>query len=285
MRPRRVLAAATGALSLALVSVLTLSACSGSPAPTPSTSPASVAIVQGRTDYSRNVFAIEVTNGSDAPITVASARYASPSFATVASYENGAVPLSPGSTVDLRVPIPAVSCDGTARLGTVTVVLADGRRIQAVPTDPNAVVSRLVREGCIVHDVDAVMTVTPPAALRVDGVGAAAVAHIDLALDPTGADGRVTVTDVRSTTLMSPVDGAPNWPLGLDLDASSSPRTLTLDMRPTRCDPHALADDKVGTILVIDVSTSTGRDGRYLLPLPPAVKAQVYFYITAVCGD
>ncbi|KQQ94513.1 hypothetical protein ASF62_10540 [Leifsonia sp. Leaf325] len=290
---------------VALAAGASLVGCSGA-GPTP---PASVsasaaaassfsveaAVVQGRTDYTRGVFSMAITNTGAEALTILDAVYSSPRFAEAAERTGDPVALASGQRIDLRAPIPPLACDaaaadGTGEIGTIDLTVTDGSsdaaptELSLVPTDPNETVDRLLREGCLVHDVDAVVTVAPPTALRVEGTGADARAFIDLTFAPTGADGSATFTAVRSTTLMSPADGADGWPLGFTVDAASGVRDVTLPMRPTRCDPHALADDKVGTVLVIDATTSTGREGRYLLPLPPAVKAQVYEYITVVCG-
>ncbi|KQX07393.1 MULTISPECIES: hypothetical protein [unclassified Leifsonia] len=276
-----------------------LSGCSGA-APPPSASPpsfsAEAAIVQGRTDYTRGVFSMAITNTGDGPLTIVDAAYTSPRFAEAAERTGESVTLAAGQRIDLRSPIPPLACDsaaadGTGEIGTIELMVTDGSpdaeptELSLVPTDPNNTVDRLLREGCLVNDVDDVVAIAPPTALRVDGSGADAEAFIDLTLTPTGGTGSATFTGVRSTTLMSPADGADGWPLGFTADAASAVRDITLPMRPTRCDPHALADDKVGTVLVIDATTSTGREGRYLLPLPPTVKAEVYEYITTVCGD
>ncbi|MEL4317839.1 hypothetical protein WJX64_02355 [Leifsonia sp. YIM 134122] len=267
-------------------------------AQTPPSAPFSVeaAVVQGRTDYTRGVFSMAITNTGPEPLTILDAVYSSPRFAETAARTGDPVTLVSGQRIDLRAPIPPLACDaaaadGTGEIGTIELTVTDGSpdaaptELSLVPTDPNQTVDRLLREGCLVHDVDAVVTVAPPTALRVEGTGSDAQAFIDLTFTSTGADGSATFTGVRSTTLMSPADGADGWPLGFTADAASDVRNVTLAMRPTRCDPHALADDKVGTVLVIDATTSTGREGRYLLPLPPSVKAQVYTYITTVCGD
>ncbi|MET0976563.1 MAG: hypothetical protein ABWX82_12925, partial [Leifsonia sp.] len=281
---------------IAVLSVLVgatagLSGCTASPngqEASSASSSAEVDILQGRTDYTRGVFSMSVTNAGAEPMTVETATFTSPQFSAPAVYDAHPVTIRPGATIDLRSPIPALDCAGDDSAGSVALVLSSGTgstTVEVTPGDPNNTIDRLVREGCIVHDVDAVVTIAPPTALVVTGDGAAATARIDLRLTPTGDDGTVEIAGVRSTTLMSPVDGSDGWPLDLTVDAATDPRTVSLGMRPTRCDPHALADDKVGTVLVIDVATSTGRDGRYLLPLPPAVKAQVFDYIVAVCGD
>lgn len=284
---------------LAAIALLALSACSGIPqarsTPTGEAASVDVAINQGRTDYSRGVFSISVTNSGDETITIDAADYSSPRFSEHAVIDHADETLGPGRTVDLRVPIPPLDCADAAKtadeVGTVTLRLADGEKLTNAPIDPNSTVDRLVHEGCLVHSVDAVVTITPPEHVTVTGTGAASVARIDLQLAPTGADGQVAFSKVRSTTLMSPVGGSDSWPLGFSIDADAAARTITLEVRPTRCDPHALADDKVGTILVIDVATSAGAaggpatSGRYLLPLPPSAKADMYGFITAACGD
>ncbi|TFV94831.1 hypothetical protein [Orlajensenia leifsoniae] len=302
IRPAPALAAAVALVAVAAGA--SLAGCSGAgPTPSAAASAAAVssfsveaAVVQGRTDYTRGVFSMAITNTGAEPLTILDAVYSSPRFAEAAERTGDPVTLVSGQRIDLRAPIPPLACDaaaadGTGEIGTIDLTVTDGSpdaaptELSLVPTDPNETVDRLLREGCLVHDVDAVVTVAPPPALRVEGTGAEGQAFIDLTFTPTGADGSATFTGVRSTTLMSPADGADGWPLGFTVDAASGVRDVTLPMRPTRCDPHALADDKVGTVLVIDATTSTGREGRYLLPLPPAVKAQVYEYITVVCGD
>ncbi|KQP01556.1 hypothetical protein [Leifsonia sp. Leaf264] len=295
----RVRSAVAGVIACtAVLAASALTGCTSGPSVSPSTPSfsAEAAIVQGRTDYTRGVFSIEVTNTAPAPVTIVDASFSSPRFADAAVRDGDPVTLSPGQRIALRAPIPALACDhaaadGTGDIGTVELTVTDGASgatptaLTLVPTDPNNTVDRLLREGCLVEDVDAVVRIEPPTALRVEGTGSSAQAFIDLTFTPTGADGSADFDGIRSTTLMSPADGADSWPLGFTVDAASEPRPVTLPMRPTRCDPHALADDKVGTVLVIDSATSTGREGRYLLPLPPAVKAQVYSYISEVCGD
>ncbi|MEJ3405885.1 hypothetical protein WDJ51_14195 [Rathayibacter sp. YIM 133350] len=273
-------------LGCAVLGLGLLCACTGAPAATPTTAArvtATAAIYQGRTDYTRGAFSLAVTNTGDTPLTVKGATLTSPSFASPAAYAGAPVNLDPGQRVDLSVAIPPLSCTGAADLGTVDLQTSAGETTTR-PTDENDVIDRLVREGCLVHDVDAVVSVTPPQALRVDGVGADAVAHIDLGFTPTGAAGSASFDGIRSTTLLSPTSGE-NWTLGFTVDASSAARVVTLDVRPTRCDPHALADDKVGTVLQLDARTATGRSGRYQLPMPPTVKAALYDYISAVCGN
>ena len=60
--------------------------------------------------------------------------------------------------------------------------------------------------------------------------------------------------------------------------------TIKLAVRPARCDAHALADDKRGTILPFAVATGDGREGRLELPAGDALKADLYAYYAERCG-
>lgn len=274
-----------GVIGAGLAIAVLLTGCTGSPSEPAEPVPNVDAVIdQARADYTRNLFSMRITNTADAPLAIASAAYDSPRFAEPAVFDDHVIELAPGRTVDIRVAIPPPDCDGADEPGTVVITSESGAEVEVVPTDPTGVMDRLSSEGCLTADVDAVVTVAPPTALRVDGDGADAVAHIDLVFTPTGADGEVVFASVRSTPLMSPAGEEKKWPLGLTMTAADAATSVTLDMKPTRCDAHALADDKIGTVLVFDTSTSTGRSGRYLLPLPSDVKAGVFAYISAVCG-
>ena len=69
----------------------------------------------------------------------------------------------------------------------------------------------------------------------------------------------LTINGVGETTLLAEAPQAP-WPHSVALRAGGPPVELRLGIRPARCDPHAVAEDKVGTLLPLRVSVA-GREG------------------------
>ncbi len=55
-------------------------------------------------------------------------------------------------------------------------------------------------------------------------------------------------------------------------------------MRPGRCDAHAVAEDKIGTILPFEIETSDGRQGQLGLAANDTLRAELYDYYSARCG-
>lgn len=290
------LARALGALAVASGTVL-LAGCMGSPAPASpapaSSEPASlprdvqVEIYQTRFDYAERVLEIRIANDSDEDLDIVSASFESPRFETAATYRSSVV-IDAGRTTDLRVKLPAVACDNDKDVRDAVVLSwRDGDGVttaSVVPDDPAGVVDRIVGEDCLVDAVDEVVTLTPATELRVDGAGAASVAWVDLTLAPTGQPGSVTIDQVGATVLLASASGL-DWPVGVTVTETDPPRTVSLDLRPTRCDPHAIAEDKRGTIFPLTVSTARGLSGTYDLAVSDALRGQIYAWITAHCGS
>ena len=59
---------------------------------------------------------------------------------------------------------------------------------------------------------------------------------------------------------------------------------ISLPVRPARCDAHAIADDKRGTILPFEIATADGRAGRLDVPAGDGLKAELYAYYGERCG-
>jgi hypothetical protein len=294
-----------GSISMvATAAALMLAGCTAAPVP-PARVPdgVSVEISQNRPDYAVRVLEIGVTNGGADDLNLVSASFASPHFVGTADWEE-ALAIHAGSTTNLRVQLGKPVCSGRTH-GTERVTLvwktdatgsdttdgaasahsAPGRTASAtvIPSDTTDTINRITGKDCLVEAVDSVITIHEPDALRIDGVGAASVAWIDLALTPTGAGGSVTVDHIAATVLLASASGL-DWPVRLTLDASANQQTVSLGLRPTRCDPHAVAEDKRGTIFPFVVTTSAGRAGSYDFAVGDALRGQIYDWIAAHCN-
>jgi hypothetical protein len=281
-------------LAAASAAALALSACSAQ-APASQQVPESVTveIFQNRPDYAARVLEVEVKNHGATDLDLVSAAFRSPYFADAAQWDEPLV-IRAGTTTDLRLNLTAPLCGGERGAGDqggtsrVTLEWRTGdkektARAALTPRDTRATISRVHGEDCLAQGVESLMTITEPAMLRIDGVGAASVAWIDLTLTPTGANGSVTIDHVGATPLLASASGL-DWPVTQTVSAGSAQRTLSLGLRPTRCDPHAVAEDKRGTVLPFSVSTSTGEAGTYDHPIGDALRGQIYDWIAAHCS-
>ncbi|MET1051880.1 MAG: hypothetical protein ABWX65_04495 [Mycetocola sp.] len=247
----------------------------------------SVEILQGRTDYSSDTLVIRVVNDSRSDLDLTRATLAVPGFGE-AVWERGTT-VGAGLTVDLRAPVPSPDC--TERPGTpeVTLTVADDASAVLTATDPLGTLNRLHATACVAVLVDVIVRISV-GELTVGGDGDASVALLPLTLTPTGAEGSVEFGDISSTPLLRPaVDvgddvAAENWPVSITIDAESDPEDVVLRIVPARCDPHAIAEDKVGTVLVMAVTLVDGTTADYRLTLPDENREELLDFVREHCG-
>lgn len=279
------------AITAATLIAATLSGCSAT-ASTTSEPPdgLSISVYQPRPDIPQNRIAIEVHNDGDEPVTITSATLTSSFFVDDFVWGPGrTATVAPGYAVDLRVDIPVkAACDGAESQQTVVFGWTVGERSgtsSVAPGDSFHMLDRLHDEACLVVHVDeiAVLTavsLTAPARLP-------APAELVISVEPTGAEGTVTVDSIRSTTLLNPAgpDGIGVGQLDLGIDVGpDGPPDIRVPIVPNRCDPHALAEDKIGTRMPLYVTLPDGTGGRLVLSASDELRAQMYAFFGAYCG-
>jgi hypothetical protein len=222
--------------------------------------------------------AFEVHNGSGAPIEVTAARLTDPRLAAPLTWTGG-TGVPDGTSRDLRVDVPEPACPVAEAPTALEVVLAiDGHGEHAYPADdPFSFVDALARSGCFARTVDADL------ALRIDTSGGAAhePARLTITADVRGTP--LVLRSVDATILLQPPDAADAWTLDRSVPAGTLD-SVVLDAVPTRCDTHALAEDKVGTRLPMTVETA-GRQGTVVVAATPEQKGELYAFITAYCAS
>ena len=86
----------------------------------------------------------------------------------------------------------------------------------------------------------------------------------------------VGIRETNLLTFTGLADGA--LPLGIDIGAAArATRTIPLPLLPARCDPHAVQEDKRGTVFAVDV-TVDGEPGQFLLG------GRLLTWVTQWCG-
>lgn len=280
--------AAASGLALMLAG-LALTGCAGAAEPAP-TLPAGVTVelVQLRADVAPRQAQVHVTNGSDAAITIGDvrvedARFEGPATRVLAGHTS-TVPA--GRSVDVRVQLPAVDC--TAPKDAVPEVVLelvgdDGSgEVTASASDPLGFVAPLHVRECRREQLADAVTVAFTG-FRASAPGAPAA--LELTISPTGG-GAATIVGVQRTNLLdfagATVAGA--YPLDLAIEAGSAERfVVELPLVPFRCDPHAVQEDKRGTIFDVRVELG-GEPGEIELFVGEELRGEILTWVAAWCG-
>lgn len=263
----------------------------------------SVSVQQGRLDIEAQRLVVRVENDGDAPVTVERLEVESPTL-TPGMVRNEPFQVGAGDALQIRMPLSASECGtdaSTPPKPEATIVLevatAAGRASgELIADDPHGTLARVANTECLGESVERVAAIELPEHLRSTGSGTERRAFIDVEVVPaasaspsrsdgsTEADGgSFTVDRVYGTTLLN-AEGGIDWPIGIEVSVGGEPVTISLPVRPARCDAHAIADDKRGTILPFEIRTSDGRGGRLDLSSGDTLKAELYAYYGERCG-
>lgn len=235
----------------------------------------------------------------------------------------GGIELPPGQTKSLPAPLPAPECSsaapapsgsgtpsaadagnafvslrlavprGTAQQetlqqGTVAPPAGATAPIAATPaTDPFGVLARNNAELCLTREASAVAAIALAPELEVAADGRTAV--VRLLIQPRAASGsgaagagELMIDRVEETTLLAEAPQAP-WPHSLTLRTGGPSAEVRLGIRPARCDPHAVAEDKVGTLLPLRVRVAD-REGVLKIDAGNRLRGRIYDFVTKACG-
>lgn len=278
---------------------------SGAPAPvTVDELDLSAEVYRTRSDPARGGVQLVVHNDGDTTLTIITAELQSPALAESWVRERRTV-IAPGQARDLALLLGEPECpaESTAPIGALGVVLADGTiATVTLPTsDRLGQWAAWVDEQCFAAAVRERVQVTLRRELSLDAPGViGAVLHIE---GLTGASA-VTISGVRGTVLLSllateadaardeslsPGDPVAQRPLDVHVDEGRSV-SIPIVMAPTRCDPHALADDKQGTLVPVDIVLATGgtssageRSGVVIVAADATTKAELYAAFVRAC--
>lgn len=256
-----------------------LAGCSSTPPGTLDT--LSVSLVQQRGDISTQRAQLHLQNGADAPLTVSAARLASAVLPDDAVWGAArTVTIAPGRAVNLPVPLAGVECSADPPDPTARLSVDDGtgaREVETAVTDELGVLARLSASACDEDAVAAVATVTAAAVTPV-GDGTAAL-RLDIVPAASG-DGVLELRRLEGTPLLRVAGDAP---LDVWVSAGDAPTTASVLVEPQRCDAHAIAEDKVGTIFTLVVALD-GRQVSVPLTRAPGVAGDLLAYVAHTCG-
>lgn len=270
--------------------------------------PVTAVINQLRDNYSTQIIAIQLTNTGAAPVTVHAAGVASTLFTGAIEWQArpGGIELPPGQTKILPARLPAAECglltgpvpQGVLTGGTPTGGPVVHLRLAAAPgpgsaaavpaTDPYGVLARNNAEMCLAQAAAAVAGIRLAPELEVSADGQSAVMALIVTprstpgpADP-GSTGSLTINSIDRTPLLDEDRSVP-WPRSVSVHAGGASQQFRLGIRPARCDPHAVAEDKVGTLMPLRVSAG-GREGILKISADDLLRGRIHDFISTACG-
>jgi hypothetical protein len=278
-----------GLAVVALAAVVLLSGCSAGPAPAP-TLPAgvSVELQQLRADVASRQAEVHVTNGSDAPLTIGEVRVEDPRFdgPSTRVMADRVSTVAAGSSVDIRVQLAPVDCDApagaTARVVLEIVDDSGSAEVEASAPDPVGFVAPLHARECL---KERVMDAATVAFTGFTASSPGEPAALELTVTPTGA-GAVTVVGVERTNLIDFIGPGDDELYALDVAVTAGdtqPTVVEVPIVPFRCDPHAVQEDKRGTVFDVRVELD-GEPGEFELFVGDDLRGRILTWVGAWCG-
>jgi hypothetical protein len=277
-----------GRYVLALVALLVLAAC-GAPAAAPPTERRAepppgfgVLVTQFTHDVPKKQIAVRVSNSSDRDITVESIDVRAYWFDGPGVVDT-ATRVPPGLAYDIRIPYGEPNCDVEPRPGRLRVALTfagiDGTAVMT-PSEGPDLMTRLHKETCAAQRLQEIAPMTWASDWETRGGGDDLVAVATLRIGP--------VTDGHEVTLLGTVPSvifqmAPQNPP--EVLRAGQTANVEVEARPTRCDPHVLADNGAGWEFLFRMRI-LDEDLEALVPMPPnkAQRAQLEDYWLQRCG-
>jgi hypothetical protein len=263
-----------------------LTACTGSDETRTTPLPDGVVlhVDQSRADRkSREVF-VRVENKTSTTMTIERFELTSPRLDDVRW--TGDETVEPGYERDLEFPLPVGRCGGDIDARVTLTYRIDGgdvRRSTGPADDSYGNVALFADRDCAQTTLAraAEISVGSP---EVTGRSDDAVLNLPVTLAPTGDADDVRFGGFGSTVLFQQAGDSPT-----DVDVpllDGGPRVeLVMSVVPARCDSHALAEDKVGTLFdVVVKAPGLGQNASFYLPLDKAQRTAFFDFFRSSCG-
>lgn len=273
---------ARGMLAVTACAVLLAGCAPNEPEP-PSVEGLEITVVQSRSDVADRHAQVRVRNDTGATVEIGAVEVVDARFAAPAERTDPEriTSVRPGATVDIRVALPAVDCassDGEPRVRLE--LAASGPLVETPAADPLDVIAPLHERECraerLADSADVSFASFQPSAHPAPAV-------LGLEIVPTGR-ARAVIVGIQPTNLLR-FDGtrASGDTLPLDVVVGTGPVLVPLPLVPSRCDPHAVQEDKRGTVFTLEVQLD-GEPGEVELAAPADLRARLLTWVSRWCG-
>jgi hypothetical protein len=292
--------AGAGTLAVAALAMLmgVLAACTPTPGGVPGGDPSAatalpagveIELFQLRSDVAERGAQVRVVNGSGADLTVSRLVFDDDWFDGPAVRDRESA-IAAGRTVDLRIALPESACeaepDASARTSRVTLTFSTDTQAGVAQTatvdvaDPLGFTALMHEKECLRHDLARVAT------LKWTGFTASTSpqpAELQLSITPAGGAGVARLIDVQTTNLLQFGDQPAPVALEIDVSANDPPAQVAVALVPLRCDPHAVMEDKRGTVFNVTVEVD-GASGVVEVAASEAMRGEILRWVSDWCG-
>ncbi|THG29756.1 hypothetical protein [Naasia lichenicola] len=250
-----------------------------------------VDVRQTRTDVDGDMVTLLVSNTGSEPFTVTDVQVDSAFFAT-APHWVGETVVPAAQAKALRVPFPDAVCGADRAVdGAFDGVATVHARVQDSEfdltrdaSDSLAALARLTGVECALAELDATALIALDENLRVEEEDGHPVALLDLVITPSGSGSGSFVIDTAGSTVLLRQDPDTVRQLGVEVTAAGSATSVALRYVPSRCDPHAVAEDKVGTRIPLTVTFADGTTADIVAAASSTLKGRIFEYVGQYCG-
>lgn len=268
---------------LAVLLVGSLSACAGDQVErSPMPEGVVVQIDQSRFQRSGRILFVSIQNGTSHQIAISDFTLTSPRFEDVRW--SGDDSLEPGDKTDIDFTMPQGRC-GKRLDAKITLTY---RRDGAEPQKSTTSVDDIYDNALYFADRDCAQVTLEEAAKvevgtpQVDGTGRGSVLNLPVTMTPTDKRTDVRFAGFGDTVLFRQT---PASPADVDIALTGPAQHLKMQVVPARCDPHALAEDKVGRLFAVKVvADDVPADASYFLPLTKAQRIAFFDFFRSHCG-
>ena len=234
--------------------------------------------MQYRRDAQRGVLQVKVRNDGDAAVRITRVRLDTPTFAGPVEADKDST-VGPGVAADLTVPLGEPACDGPGASGASVTLQVDGPSLRLPVGDE--VLAPLAQERCAAAAVaQQVSLVTGPGWADAGEVRGEPVLRGTVVATPEPGAGALRLAVEGATTLFTVAEPSRSR----CRRAATVPVTLDVVLSVTRCDPHAVAEDKKGYLLPVSVSVDGAEEVLVEVAVPVPERAPLQELVDRTCG-
>lgn len=243
-----------------------------------------VELVQQRSDVADRTAQVRLVNGSDVDLVVTRLELRDEWFAGPAVRERRST-VAAGRTVDLRVDLPVSACVGEPgqadRVSEVWLALEGIGEVVVEAGDPLDFLAPLHARECLAQDAAAIAEI---GVVGFDPAPAGAPGTLRIGVTPEAVGGEFELLELRTTNLLRfDLAASAPWALAMSISGQGPPTEIEVPLVPGRCDPHAVMEDKRGTVFGLLIRIGA-QEGVIELAAPAEVKAAMLAWVADWCG-
>lgn len=268
-------------LALVFVASITPTACGDGVREQPAPDGVEVHIDQSRVLRKTRMVFLRVHNGTKQDLTITSFRLTSPRFDPVDW--TGIEDVGAGYEADLEFEMPRGRCGkGIDAHVTIDYSIGDQRvRSTIRPGDTYGAATLFLDRDCTEQTLAdaAEMTLGDTS---VSGAGRDTVLSLPIRITPTGQRDNVVLRGFDSTVLFAQAAGSDDT---VNLPMTGGPVDLVMKLIPARCDTHVLSEDKVGTLIPVQVEApGLPENSSFYLQIGPKRRSAMFAFFKLRCG-